>query len=222
MATRIRQTGHCVLEVSQHRRTTMSTQDKLAEALNSLRLKFTSGNDVPVPEARITRAEWEAIEQARAAEAAQYEPDGSDAPIRDEPFTGFRDGKRGDLVVDREALHASPGYKRQIAALAELRNVQAQAQSGEWVQKAIVDAKGDIKYVHVRIFNAMKARAEEAEAMFAAATQQAAEPVYQYQATPDSWVDCDYDLYNASGDPKRILYTHPQPAQDAKIGRAHV
>lgn len=52
---------------------------------------------------------------------------------------------------------------------------------------------------------------------FAGPQPQAAEPVYQYQATPDSWVDCDYDLYNASGDPKRILYTHPQPAQDAKL-----
>lgn len=61
-------------------------------------------------------------------------------------------------------------------------------------------------------------RAQEALQAHAAEAAQAAEPVYQYQDTPDSWVDCDYDLYNASGDPKRILYTRPQPAQDAKDG----
>jgi hypothetical protein len=44
------------------------SNEKLTEALRSLRLKFTFGNDVPVPEARITRAEWGAIEQAHAAE----------------------------------------------------------------------------------------------------------------------------------------------------------
>jgi hypothetical protein len=33
----------------------------------------------------------------------------------------FKFNHRGSLVVDRDALHASPGYARQVAALAQLR-----------------------------------------------------------------------------------------------------
>lgn len=36
-------------------------------------------------------------------------------------FSAFVMGRRGNMVVDRDALHASVGYKRQIEALSELR-----------------------------------------------------------------------------------------------------
>lgn len=39
--------------------------------LQNVRSKFTSGNDVPVPEARVTRAEWEAID-ARLGENTEW------------------------------------------------------------------------------------------------------------------------------------------------------
>lgn len=35
----------------------------LKEAYINLKLKFTSGNDIPVERATITREEWEAIKQ---------------------------------------------------------------------------------------------------------------------------------------------------------------
>lgn len=41
---------------------TMSQWEKEKKDLNNIRLKFRSGNEVPVPEARITRAEWESVE----------------------------------------------------------------------------------------------------------------------------------------------------------------
>lgn len=34
-----------------------------AALLHRIRLKFESGNDVPVPEVRVTRAEWDAVER---------------------------------------------------------------------------------------------------------------------------------------------------------------
>lgn len=82
------------------------SNDKLAEALRQI-LDATGGY-VPNTSKVIWRNAQEAL-QAHAAEAAQAEP-----------FTGFHEGRRGNLVVDREALHASPGYKRQIAALDKL------------------------------------------------------------------------------------------------------
>lgn len=42
----------------------------IAEVLESLRLKFTSSNSVPVNRAPITRAEYEAILAALTTEAA--------------------------------------------------------------------------------------------------------------------------------------------------------
>jgi len=49
--------------------------NKLEEALqdikllNSIRTKFKSGNEIPVPEARITRQEWEAVDRILKTQA---------------------------------------------------------------------------------------------------------------------------------------------------------
>ena len=39
-------------------------------------------------------------------------------PAVAKPFSAFTMGRNGSMVVDREKLHESDGYKRQIAALA--------------------------------------------------------------------------------------------------------
>lgn len=41
----------------------MNQWEKEKKDLNNIRLKFRSGNEIPVPEARITRAEWESVER---------------------------------------------------------------------------------------------------------------------------------------------------------------
>ena len=49
--------------------------NKLEEAfqdimfLNNIRTKFQSGNEIPVPEARITRQEWEAVDRILKTQA---------------------------------------------------------------------------------------------------------------------------------------------------------
>lgn len=41
----------------------MNQWEKEKKDLNNIRLKFRSGNEIPVPEARVTRAEWESVER---------------------------------------------------------------------------------------------------------------------------------------------------------------
>jgi hypothetical protein len=46
-------------------------------------------------------------------------------PAVAKPFSAFTMGRNGSMVVDREKLHESDGYKRQIAALAELKRMES-------------------------------------------------------------------------------------------------
>lgn len=39
----------------------------------------------------------------------------------EKPFTAFNMGRNGTMVVDRAKLHESEGYKRQVAALDQLK-----------------------------------------------------------------------------------------------------
>lgn len=76
-------------------------------AIESLRLKFTSGNSVPVDRATITRAEFEAIaalQQPSAQEAVAY-CDPSD-PINSTAFAW--PGSDRDVARHRTALYPAP------------------------------------------------------------------------------------------------------------------
>jgi len=39
-------------------------------------------------------------------------------------FSGFKTGRKGNLIVDRQKLHESDGYKRQVEALKTLAEVR--------------------------------------------------------------------------------------------------
>lgn len=43
-------------------------------------------------------------------------------------FSDFKTGRKGNLVVDRQKLHESDGYKRQVEALRRLAEVKAETQ----------------------------------------------------------------------------------------------
>lgn len=177
------------------------TKQFIASEVREMAKTFGSGGIYCVLHAYADRLEED--ETASTAEVTQ-----------DEPFTGFRDGKRGDLVVDRKALHESPGYKRQIAALDDLRDAQAQAQGGgqqsnptspfDWSaheEAYCVDRDAELEGIftagidigdwmsRIECHGASKAEAEALRSyvMLSATPQpQTGEPVYQWR-----WFDTD-------------------------------
>lgn len=54
-------------------------------------------------------------------------PDNPSKPAGSKLFSAFTMGRNGSMVVDREKLHESDGYKRQVAALVELKKLGARA-----------------------------------------------------------------------------------------------
>lgn len=105
------------------------------------------------------------------------------AAAQPEPFTGFKDGNRGGLVVDRGALHASPGYKKQVGALKRLHEAKAaQPQNSDEAVAHFVEKTAEIisgaPFPSGRSLYKARQIADLALSLLATATQpQAMEPV---------------------------------------------
>lgn len=137
--------------------------------------------------------EVDGILQAHAAEAAQ-------------PMTPRELAKR----LER-------GEKWKLVA--ETTQLQAQSVPGELAEPIEGAFNYEQKLAFTEGWNACR------EAMLAAAPQQAAEPVRQFRVVPKGsvWTDVkDPEIWaSVTAHPKsyetRVLYTHPQPAQDARL-----
>lgn len=176
---------------------------------------------------RLLGKDWETVVDALLAAHAQAQQADSAA------FTGFEYNRNGGLTVDRDALHESPGYKKQVAALKDIR-AHAQAQEPPLTASMMTPAQlAQLAQAQTELGKCchgdMRSKGDCAScAAWTAAQASAAEPVaweYQHGETGvctvlinDGLMTCEkFEQLNPRHHYVGPLYRHP-PASSSTTG----